>query len=118
MFVKILFSNVLVRADDDCISKSELDCEHCYDCNHYALFPSKEPRDDTDDDGRTPEHPNGRPSGLKPSHQKMMNLMLEFNKTGPEGWDRTITFPLKGTNQIVEVFIMNNDGKTIDRYIY
>jgi len=98
MFIKIRFSNVLVRADDGCVSKSELDCEHVYDCNHFALFPVKPVPPEVD--------------------VTEMHLVLEFNKSGPEGWDRTISFPSEGRNQVVEIFIMNEHGKTIDRYIY
>uniref|UniRef100_A0A6M3LI24 Uncharacterized protein n=1 Tax=viral metagenome TaxID=1070528 RepID=A0A6M3LI24_9ZZZZ len=116
MFIKIRHSNV-EKDENGVVIKSSLDAEHVYDCNHYALFPSKEPRGDADD-GRTPEHPQGQPIGLEPTHQKTMNLMLEFNKSGPEGWDRTISFPCEGNNQCVEIFVMNEHGKTVDRMVY
>ena len=97
MFIKIRYVNI-ERNKNGVVITEQLDVEHVYDCNHFALFPIKP---------LSPELPI-----------TTMNLNLEFNKSGPEGWDRTISFPCEGKNQIIEVFIMNEHGKTIDRYIY
>ncbi|MBU2249440.1 MAG: hypothetical protein KKD77_22020, partial [Gammaproteobacteria bacterium] len=72
--------------------------EHVYDVNHFSLFPSI------------------GENGIDMSDE--MNLSLEFNKSGPEGWDKTISFPVEQKDQIIEIFIMNEHGKTIDRHIY
>jgi len=97
MFIKIRHSNV-EKDENGVVIKNSLDAEHVYDCNHYALFPSKPvpPEKDITE----------------------MNLCLEFNKSGPEGWDRTISFPCEGNNQCVEIFVMNEHGKTVDRMVY
>ena len=97
MFVKIRYSDV-VKNEDGVIMKSTLNVEHLYDCNHFSLFPSK------------PEPPA--------VDEVEMNLNLEFNKSGPDGWDRTISFPCESDTEVVEIFLMNEHGKTIDRFIY
>jgi len=96
MFIKIRYSDV-EKGKNKVVIKNRFVAEHLYDCNHFTLFPSREPRE---------------------KDEKEMNVSLEFNKSGPEGWDRTISFPCESDTQVVEIFIMNEHGKTIDRYIY
>lgn len=97
MFVKIRYSDV-ERDSDGCIIKDRFKVEHLYDCNHFSLFPSKP---------------------VPPAiNETEMNLTLEFNTSGPAGWDRTISFPWESDSEIVEIFVMNEHGKTIDRFIY
>lgn len=102
MFVKIVYWKVeKEKAENELrghkITNRILEVEHGYDVNHYSLFPTKEPE------------------------ANEMNLCLEFNKDGPDGWDRTISFPKNRSeedNQVIEIYIMNNHGKTIQKYIY
>uniref|UniRef100_A0A6M3KSR4 Uncharacterized protein n=1 Tax=viral metagenome TaxID=1070528 RepID=A0A6M3KSR4_9ZZZZ len=96
MFIKIKYSDV--EKKEGMIVQNTFVAEHIYDCNHFTLFPTKP---------KLPEEP-----------ELEMNVSLEFNKSGPEGWDRTISFPCESDTQVVEIFIMNEHGKTIDRYIY
>uniref|UniRef100_A0A6M3IXM6 Uncharacterized protein n=1 Tax=viral metagenome TaxID=1070528 RepID=A0A6M3IXM6_9ZZZZ len=97
MFVKIRYLDV-EKDERKAVIKNSITSEHVYDCNHYSLFPSK------------------KEGGIDMSDE--MNLSLEFNKSGPCGWDRTISFPCESDTQVVEIFIMNEHGKTVDRYIY
>jgi len=97
VFVKIRYLDVK-KDIKKVVRKSVLRAEHIYDCNHMALFPSK------------PEPPE--------VDETEMNLSLEFNKSGPCGWDRTISFPCERDTQVVEIFCMNEHGKTVDRYVY
>ena len=100
MFIKIQFEDV-IKKDGQAVKFLGNIREHIYDCNHFTIFPSKQP----DEEGKL----------QKPSE---MNICLEFNKSGPEGFDRTISFPAEDPNGTVAIFIMNEHGKTIDRYIY
>ena len=95
MFVKIQYWEVK-RNTDEVIVTNRLDVEHIYDVNHISLFT------ESVKEVKTPE----------------VHLTLEFNKDGPDGWDRTISFPEKQENQVVEIYVMNNHGKTIERYVY
>jgi len=97
MFVKIRYLDV-EKDKEGYVVSTKFITEHLYDCNHFSLFPSK--------------------PILPAVDETEMNLNLEFNKSGPCGWDRTISFPCKSDSEVVEVFIMNEHGKTIDRYIY
>jgi len=100
MFIKIQFEDVIKedKAVIRCLGNIR---EHIYDCNHFTIFPSKEPGEERE--------------LQKPLE---MNICLEFNKSGPDGFDRTISFPAEDPNGTVAIFIMNEHGKTIDRYIY
>ena len=97
MFIKIKYSDV-EKSKEGKILKNLFRAEHLYDCNHFTLFPTKPVPPEVD--------------------ETEMNVSLEFNKSGPCGWDRTISFPCESDTQVVEIFIMNEHGKTIDRYIY
>ena len=97
MFVKIRYQDV-ERDEKRVVRKNVTRLEHCYECDHYGLFASK------------PEPPA--------KEETEMNLVLEFNLHGPSGGKRTITFPCSSDTQEVTIFIMNEHGKTIDRYIY
>ena len=96
MFIKIRYSDV--KKEEGMIVQNTFGAEHIYDCNHFALFPSKP-----------------IPPAVDVTE---MNLVLEFNQGGPTNSDRTISFPCESETQVVEIFIMNEPGKTIDRYIY
>ena len=97
MFVKIRLLDV-EKDENGVVIRNEMVAEHIYDCNHYSLFPSKP---------------------LKGSEDVIeMNLCLEFNMSGPSGWDRNISFPCESDTQVTEIFVMNEYGKTIDRIIY
>lgn len=97
MFVKIRYLNV-EKDERGVVTETTLKIEHLYDCNHFSLFPSKV---------------------IPPAvDETEMNLSLEFNKSGPAGWDRTISFPCESNTEVVEIYIMNEHGKTIDRFIY
>lgn len=97
MFVKIRYLEV-EKDENKVVIKNRLKSEHIYDCNHMTLFPSKSISPEVD--------------------EAEMNLSLEFNKSGPCGWDRTISFPCESDTEVLEIFLMNEHGKTIDRYIY
>ena len=96
MFVKIIYWKV--RKEKTEVTQRDLKAQHMYEVSHYSLFPTKT---------ETEEAPAAE-----------MNLCLEFNKNGPDGWDRTISFPCGSENEIVEICIMNDHGKTIDRRVY
>ena len=96
MFVKIRYSDIIEKRVG--FVKSALTAEHVYDCNHYSLFPTK------------PVPPA--------ADETEMNLAIEFNKSGPCGWDRTVSFPCESETSTVEIFVMNEHGKTVDRYSY
>lgn len=97
MFVKIKYLNI-VKNKEGVVTKSILNVEHLYDCNHFSLFPSKP---------------------IPPAvDETEMNLSLEFNKSGPVDWDRTISFPCESDSEVVEIYVMNEHGKTIDRFVY
>jgi len=97
MFVKIRYYEV-EKDSNKVVKENKITAEHIYDCNHMTLFPSKP---------------------IPPAvDETEMNLSLEFNKSGPCGWDRTISFPCESDNQVVEIYLMNEHGKTIDRFIY
>ncbi len=97
MFVKIRYLKVK-KDEKKVIVQSQMASEHIYDCNHMTLFPSQPVPPSVD--------------------ETEMNLSLEFNKSGPAGWDRTISFPCESDTEVVEIFLMNEHGKTIDRFVY
>ena len=97
MFVKIRYTDVK-KDENKVVIKNEMVAEHVYDCNHYSLFPIKPPGENAD--------------------VVEMNLTIEFNKSGPVGFDRTISFPCGSDTEITEIYVMNEHGKTIDRIIY
>ncbi len=70
---------------------------HFYECNHYSLF-------------STPVREN--------ENVVEMNITIEFNESGPQGFDRTISFPCESDTQVTEIYVMNEHGKTIDRIYY
>ncbi len=105
MFIKIKYLDV-EKDQDGMVVKHIFKVEDLYECTHYALFPTTPP---------SPEESDG--NGLH-SDEKKMNLYLEFNKSGPEGWDTTISFPCESDNQTVSIYVMNEHGKTIERYLY
>ena len=104
MLVKIIYWRVKKEEDGAVIYKDQ-EIEHIYDVNHYALSQSKtqEPLDVKKDRDRK---------------EVEMNLFLYFNKTDSDGWDETITFPAEQEDQVVDIYIMNNQGRTVDRYSY
>ncbi len=97
MFVKIRYLKV-EKDEKKVIIKSNLAAEHLYDCNHFTLYPTMPVPPEVD--------------------ETEMNVSLEFNKSGPCGWDKTISFPCESKTTVVEIFIMNEHGRTVDRYVY
>ena len=104
MFVKIIYWEV-EKDENKVVTKRDWKIEHVYDCNHASIFPS------------VPDGEKGI-KDQKPKYRTEMNLVLEFNKDGPDGYERTITFPTESDTQVVDIFYMNNHGKTIERYVY
>lgn len=88
MFIKIV-CNKVTKSEDGVIRTSSVFNEHIYDCNHATFIYSED----------------------------VTHLVIEFNKAGPEGFDRTLTFPNKSPHEVFEIFLMNDNGKTVDRYI-
>lgn len=103
MFIKI--RTLEVRKDENqVVITSTIKSEDIYDCDHITLFSS--------------EYRSNNSKGHRENETIEMNLVIEFNADGPNGFDRTIYFPAESDTICTEIYIMNNQGKTIDRIIY
>jgi hypothetical protein len=132
MFVKIVEWEV-VKENGMVKERQAPPIEHVYDVNHYVLFPEKldpnlhklndvvkDEKTDVNDEVEIENNViknNDMNKHIVPNSGKMC-LSLEFNKDGPPGWDRTISFPFSNDKKVVEIFIMNSNGKTVQKYSY
>ena len=93
MFIKIRHDKVS-RDKDGCVIRREMGRDNGYECNRYSNGPEM------------PEPPA--------TEAKVVILIMESN----DGNSITIDFPVNKEDQQTSIFITNNEGKTIDRYIY
>lgn len=92
MFVKIKYFTVR-KGKDKTVIYNNLDREICYDCTRFSIGPEiPEPGKDVE------------------------NIILTVDVGRQD--ERTIEFPCEQETEITEIYIMNDRGKTIDKYIY
>lgn len=103
MFVKIVYGKVVKAGDSETTTILEQGDKipEGYECDRYRLYEDKPILDG-------------------PNRERIMNLLLEkIGRPGAEtGWERVVSFPFEQKDEVIEVFIMNDAGKTVDRYIY
>ena len=92
MFVKIKYFNVK-KGNDKTVIYNDLNHEILYDCKRFSI-------------GQAQEVDSNSPI--------MMLLTLDVGEQD----ERIIKFPAEQDREVTEIYIMNDIGKTIDRYIY
>lgn len=96
MFVKIIYWDVEKEVEKvtgtTTIHARKLNREVIYDCNSVQFV---------EDNRKEPEE----------SAEKIMNIIMD------DGF-KTVEIPMDSPDQAFEIFLMNDHGKTIDRYCY
>lgn len=99
--IKLVYQEV-EKNNDQMVTKVLNVREECFSCDRYLLFQDGFcEKKVSQDEEEVPQ----------------MKLIVEVIKNNG-GWDRTINFPSEHPTQVITIFIMNEDGKTIDKYIY
>jgi len=84
---------------------------HGYSVDTYSLFPS------------LPEEGIEKLEGHKlydiRANFPIKEINLALKKNDEHGdWDQVLTFPVSSEDRIVEIYIMNENGKTLERFIF
>lgn len=112
MFIKIINQEVIKEHTENghCVKEIVNTIEHNYEVSNYSLFPSlPEERKEAKQD---------KLGSIRTNFPiKEMNVALQFFD-GNKGWDKTFSFPVDADDRVIEVYVMNNQGRTMERYIY
>ena len=108
MFVKIRYLKESEGETSDSTFIYSLEREVLYDCQRMSIGPRK-------------NEPNaGQPCGA--NGPKRNEAVKEFDLIMDVGGqdERTVTFPVNriGSNEVIEIYAMNDMGKTVERYRY
>jgi hypothetical protein len=113
-YIKVLTQEVLKEIDENGHRVKEIlnTISQNYATHDYTMFPTKP--DGCEQMHKVSDRLYDIRSNFKISE---MNLCVKF-KHGSGGWDQTISIPVDCPDTVTEIYIMNENGKTLERFIY
>jgi hypothetical protein len=112
-YIKIIDQEVTKEENENghCIEDIKNSIVHNYSVDTYSLFPSLPV-------GGTEKPGDYKLYDIRSNFPiKEINIALKKNDEKND-WDQVLSFPVDSDDRVVEIYVMNENGKTLNRFIF
>jgi len=113
MFIKVIRYSVVKERNENghCVKEVTDTIVHLYEVNDFTLWPVK------------PEEQRNTPMlssiyEIKTNYPLKEIVLCMKEHHGENCWEATIPIPIDSDTEVTEIYIMNDNGKTIQKYIF